>query len=162
MVDVPYPNVKSNEWNTLPSGTKVLYLSKSNLSFRTMKRLLLTQEYDVIYLNSFFSYYFTILPLIITNLYKINKKIILAPRGMLSEAALSLKSFKKVFYLTIARATNIYKEVTWQASTNLEEEEIKKVLGDSVNVVKALNLSYLKKIPLNFSIKKEGILNLVY
>lgn len=158
----PYTNIISNAWNILPSGTRVYYISKSNISFSAIKNRILEEDFDTIYLNSFFSYYFTILPLIITKVYKRQKKIILAPRGMLSKAALSLKFFKKSFYLMLAKTTNLYKGIIWHASTDKETLEIKSILGKGVNVITALNLSISMNVNLNERKKEAGQLNLIY
>ncbi len=161
-VKTPYTNIISNQWNILSSGTRVFYLSKSNISFSFIKEMILKEDFDTIYLNSFFSYYFTILPMIIAKIYKSKKTIVLAPRGMLSEPALSLKFIKKYFYLIIVKTFNIYKGVIWHASTEKEKLEIKNVFGNAINVVTALNLSYLRNVGLTPREKKPDQLNLIY
>ena len=58
---------------------------KAKLSIKTV---LNTHSFDVIYLNSLYSYNFTLIPLWL--LKSSNRRIVLAPRGMLGKGALKL------------------------------------------------------------------------
>src|SRR6187399_1472985 len=60
---VPYPNVKSNAWNTLEDGTEVFYCSKDFLNQNNIEKILVEENPDIVYLNSMFSLYFTLVPL---------------------------------------------------------------------------------------------------
>lgn len=48
----------------------------------------------------------------------------LAPRGEFSDGALKIKGFKKKLYLFLAKIFGIYKNVFWQASTEMEAKDI--------------------------------------
>ena len=61
----PYPNIKSDEWTILPDGTRLYYFSKKEKKFSTLKKLILKEQADVIYLNSLFSVFYSIYPLLI-------------------------------------------------------------------------------------------------
>jgi glycosyltransferase involved in cell wall biosynthesis len=68
--------------------------------------------------------------------------IVLAPRGEFSAGALKLKAFKKHFYLVLAHATGLYRPVTfWQASSPYEQIDIRRVMGKSVRIHVAPDLS---------------------
>ncbi len=54
---------------------------------------------------------------------------VLAPRGELSEGALALKRWKKVPYLHGARLLGIYRDLTWQASSEFEADEVRATMG---------------------------------
>lgn len=159
---VPYSNIKSNEWNLLPDGTRVFYLSKNKLSYKEIKKLITSESFDIVYLNSFFSYYFTILPLFIFGRIKSEIKFILAPRGMLAPSALSIKSFKKNIYLFYFKKTGVAKKIIFHASSESEKKDIENVFGRKVKIFVALNLSKINSGIQSKEIeKKTGELKLI-
>ena len=91
----PYANVKIDEWNVV-SKARVFYASSKNLNFKGIRKLLNETKYDLLYFNSFFSFKFTILPLVIYKFFLLSKKpCVIAPRGEFSLGALKLKHIKK-------------------------------------------------------------------
>ena len=73
----PYPGVVTNEWNTLPGGERVFYCSKDYLTQAAIYKLIERVEPDVIYLNSMFSQWFTLAPLMAARKYG-KAKIVIA------------------------------------------------------------------------------------
>jgi hypothetical protein len=55
----PYSKIKLDGWNKVGKAD-VFYLSPNKRSLSDFKRLLCSTEYDILYLNSFFSPHFTI------------------------------------------------------------------------------------------------------
>ena len=157
----PYSTIKSNAWNDC-NGTEVYYFSAANQSYRQLKILMKEEHFDVIYINSLFSKFFALYPLLIANSNFKNTKVIIAPRGMLGEGALHLKATKKKFFLAAAKLTGMFKKVTWHASTPLEAIEIKNVFGADAAVHVALNLSKARDIIPIHRIKKANELRLVF
>jgi len=93
-----YQNIKVNGWNKL-DNYYVYYLSPEAQKYNTLKKILNNTNFDILYLNSFFSFRFSILPILVSRLSsKHNKQIVLAPRGEFSTGALKLKYFKKILY----------------------------------------------------------------
>jgi glycosyltransferase involved in cell wall biosynthesis len=124
-----YPNILIKEWNVVGKAS-VIYLDSSFSAFLCYARILMKAEFDVVYMNSFFSLRFTILPLLIRYLGLRNfGGVILAPRGEFSPSALSIKPFKKYLFTAFARITGLYKDIFWQASSSFEEADIYKVLN---------------------------------
>jgi glycosyltransferase involved in cell wall biosynthesis len=135
-----YPGIKVDDWNRVGKA-EVFYLSPQKRYLRDFKRLLCSTEYDILYLNSFFSPHFTIKPLMLRRLRLIpDKPLILAPRGEFSPGALGLKSLKKRVYLLVAKAFGLYRGVVWQASSKHEEADIRRWFGRDAQVVVAPNL----------------------
>ena len=95
----PYPQIESNAWNIRPEGTRVFYFSKWKSNYQKLKNILVLEKFDVLYMNSLFSVFFTLLPLIIARFNKLNCRLIVAPRGMLGLGALHIKPFKKKAFL---------------------------------------------------------------
>ncbi len=158
----PYADITPNCWVTSPLGCLVYYVSKEELTAKRLRILLTETTYDAVYLNSFFSYYFSILPLRILHTLPHSKRIILAPRGMLGKGALALKSFKKKLFLVYAKLSGIYKQVQWHATSEQEVAEIKAAMGAAIRIVNIANLTVFKKSDLKIKPKSKGILRLCF
>jgi len=81
-------------------------------------------SFDLVYLNSFFSS-FAVTTLALRRLGLIRRTpVLLAPRGELSSRALGLKKTKKRLFVTLARWIGLHRGVIWQASSEMERDEI--------------------------------------
>lgn len=119
-----FSNIYSGEWNQLRKH-KVFYAGTSTLNIFNIAKIIMRSNCDCIYLNSFFSYRMTLLPLLINFLFLHNaKKIIIAPRGEFSEGALRHKNIKKTIYLYFLKLFKIIANVHWHASNLNEQEDI--------------------------------------
>lgn len=128
-----YTNVKVNQWNSI-RGAQVFYLSKDNLKISKIRELILRVNPDLIYSNSYFST-LTFYLLILKKLHLIrNTNLILAPCGELSEGALQLNSGKKFAFIKMVRLLDLYKNIVWKASSELEKKEIETVKGSGGDV----------------------------
>ncbi len=138
----PYPGIIPGRWYPVGSA-QVYYATRRQLWLHNLRKLLNSEEYDVIYLNSFFSPDFSIKIMFLRRLGLIPyKPVILAPRGEFSDGALSLKRLKKHIYLVAARKLGIYKQhILWQASSEYEESDIKRIIGKSANVNIAITIA---------------------
>src|SRR6201987_363274 len=132
--------VKANEWITATHGERVYYLGDEKITLSKLAEVINGIDYDFVYLNSFFSKHFSIYPLLLKKQGKIKKPIVLAPRGMLGEGALSLKSKKKNLFINLSKLSGIHKNVIWHATSEQEAEEIKKTFGSSAQSHLASNL----------------------
>ncbi len=125
-----YSNVVVDGWNQVGKA-KVFYCSPHNQSLLFWVRLLREIPHDVLYLNSFFDPVFTQLPLLARLLRLVPKRpTILAPRGSLARGALALKAWKKKPYLGIVNTVSLYKDITWQASSVYEAEDVRRAMGE--------------------------------
>ncbi|MDQ3049604.1 MAG: glycosyltransferase [Bacteroidota bacterium] len=138
---IPYEGVQPDKWITTSKGTEVFYCSRSFLSKKNIESILLSERPDIIYLNSMFSVYFTLLPLLAIRKHKIPARVVVAPRGMLSKGALALKPLKKKVFLMVSKFMGLFNNVTFHASTLIEVDEIKAVFGQKVRVQHAINLT---------------------
>lgn len=137
----PYSSIKVNSWNN-QKGIKVFYLSNVFKGFAIYK-ILKYNEYKLIYLNSFFSFFYSILPIFFFKLF-IKKKIniIIAPRGELSNEALKIKKYKKKLFLLIVTLFSFYKNIKWHASSTHEKKQIIKLkLGNNKHIKIAPDLT---------------------
>lgn len=153
---LPYANVQSDRWVDAPDGTVTYYFSKQNLSYGNIRSLIQQTQPDAIHLNSMFSFYFTMLPLLVIKNTGLKCRVVLGPRGMLSSGALSIKPLKKKLFLGIAKTMGLFSNVTWHASTTVERDEIYKTFGNHVPVQLAIDLAPEVKIRNSAREKKPG------
>ncbi|MBK7310001.1 MAG: glycosyltransferase [Sphingobacteriaceae bacterium] len=157
--DEAYTNVKANQW-IINEGVNYFYFSKDQLSKENLKKLLLEVNSDVIYLNSFWSYWFSIFIVQLKNQGELKAEVVLAPRGMLGKGALNIKSLKKKIYITLSKAKNFYKNIHFHATNVQEENDIKHFYPKAfVNVLENVNNAAAFKVEKE---KKPGQLSLFY
>ncbi|MBD7984582.1 glycosyltransferase [Sporosarcina sp. Sa2YVA2] len=160
----PYSNIEVDKWISV-NHAKVYYTDPTKLKMSKLLSILKEKDYNVIYLNSFFSFKLSILPLFFVRMQLLKpKKIILAPRGQFSNGALGLKSIKKNAFIRLARFFRLHKNVIWHSTNILEKENIIKNYNSKIDTVIANNLTRNYK-ELNFEkqlTKTKGSLKIVY
>lgn len=154
-----YPNVKANEWIN-EDGVKYYYFSKHRLSKENLKHLLHEIKSDVVYINSFWSYWFSIYIVELKNKGELNGEVILAPRGMLGKGALNIKSLKKKLYISLSKARHFYRNIHFHATNLQEEKDIKQFYPKSkITILQNIN----NATPLHIDKdKKVGEVSLFY
>jgi len=120
---VPYPGIRPNQWTQTPAGP-VFYASPECFGPRGLRAALASQQFDIIYLNSFFSPRSSILLYLDLRRRGVGLPLILAPRGEFSLGALAVKWPKKRAFLGLARLLGLYRDVSWHASTPFEADDI--------------------------------------
>ncbi|PSJ40078.1 group 1 glycosyl transferase [Zobellella taiwanensis] len=133
----PYASVTCGAWNKVGNAL-VFYAQPGKVGYVQAFRELRENNYDLVYLNSFFSPRFSLFPLLATKI--LRGKVLLAPRGELSEGALSIKSFKKRVFITFFKLLGFHRNTIFQASTDYEKEDVLRNLGEGVDVYVAENI----------------------
>ena len=135
----PYEDIVSDQWIEVSENVRVYYASPKQLSGKLISRIVEENHYEVIYLNSMFSKYFSIVPL-----QKINRrsgvKIILAPRGMLGEGSLRIRKLKKLLFLKLSRVLGLYNGVVFHSTSVDEKNDIDEHFGKNTPIEFAPNL----------------------
>ena len=110
-----------DRWISKNDGLRIRYCSDT--AVESWKKILNEERYDKVYLNGIFSLPFTI------NIIRAatRENIIIAARGMLSKGALQSKTIKKRVFLSVLKISGLLKQVTFQASTEQEKQEIKAI-----------------------------------
>lgn len=149
----PFSNVKNDIWMNV-GNAKVRYFNRKDLNLSKVIEIMKLEEFDHFYLNSFFDFHFSILPVMakrISN--RIKGTIILAPRGEFSPGALSLKATKKRLYINFFKILGLSKTINWHATAETEKTHIKEIIGSHARIKVASNLtanyaqlSYSKKL----------------
>lgn len=136
----PYNEIIINQWSSIEEDLNILYLSPSNY-FKNLKLNLEKKYFDWIYLNSFFSFKYSIIPYLYCKLGFIKtSKVLIAPRGEFESARLAVKPRKKKLYLAFSNFLNLYSKNYWHA-TSLEEEKNIIKIQNSKHIFLAPNLS---------------------
>lgn len=154
----PYSAVKVGEWNQVESSS-VYYAENGLKGLKQMSEIILKKDYQIIYLNSFFSVRFSLIPLLLAKI--IGKSIVLGPRGEFSEGALSLKSLKKKIYIFLFKFFRLNKKIIFQASSEFESNDIKKALGFKTNYFIAENIGS-QQYANNLANRNSATLNIVF
>lgn len=148
----PYEGISFNTWIDKGLYT-IMYLDASHQNYKQFKSILKARSYDFVYVNSLFSFRFSILPLMAA--LSLKTKVILAPRGMLGAGALQLKAKKKAVFLQVFKILNIQHKVIWHVTADSEIEDVKRVFGSNVTYRLASNLSQ-KSTSLEIRNKEEN------
>jgi glycosyltransferase involved in cell wall biosynthesis len=157
----PYKNIKSGEWNQLSDNEYVYYKENNLLSSKSIKKIISSGNFDLIYINGVYSYYFSILPLFLSK--KLGfEKIIVAPRGMLSNQAFSSKKLKKTIFIQLVKLFGLFKNIIFHVTSPTEEKDIKLLNLKPKNIWQIANLSpAILKNQASEIEKKSGELKLV-
>lgn len=150
---LPYNSIDHNVWNKV-GNAEVFYVQLGIIGYKQITKILFEKDYELIYLNSFFSPTFSLLPLMLAK--TLRQKVIVGPRGEFSEGALSLKSRKKNTFIKLYKLLNLHRGTIYQASSIYEAEDIRRVLGSKVNVVIAEDIGS-QEFASNISAREEII-----
>lgn len=157
----PYREIKADQW-IIRNNHQVFYASPSFLNWENIRQIFTDVVPDHVYLNSMFSRYFTIYPLLMKRFGMLNSKILLAPRGMLRESALVHKALKKKLFINLLKYLNLSNSLTFQATDETEENDIREYFGNNADIIRAGNLP--GKMPPFQSVlnKQKGFLEMVF
>lgn len=144
---LPYKSIVPGQWNNI-QGHPVFYTQPSIKGLSQLLSIINSNNYDILYLNSFFSVRFSLYPLLLSKM--LSKQVVLAPRGELSDGALALKSNKKKIFITIFKALRLHENVVFQASSSFEKLDIQRNLGEYTDIFIAENITstdFTKTLP---------------
>ena len=134
------PTVETGRWESA-EGAHVYRQDPARIRICFLRAMVREAAPDVLYLNSVFNYRFSILPLAAHLLGVLRaERVVLAPRGELYPGALSISSAKKKAFLLLARLVGLYRRVVWQATSEAEGEQIRRVFGARASIIMAGNI----------------------
>lgn len=116
-------DVKQDTWVELGESLHIQYVDPRKVTFEFWLELLKELNPSWVHLNSLYSRRFALAPLRAARRMP-SMRIVLAPRGMLGEAARSIKPLKKKVFLNVARWLGIFEGIRWHASTIDEKQEV--------------------------------------
>lgn len=134
----PYPGIQPDTWTRLPSGEHVWYASSKGRSRAAWKRLLRERQWNTVYINGMFSYWYSVLPLWLLSGTK--QRRIVAPRGMLLSGPMAQGALKKHLFLSFARNMGFYSGVEIHSTAPDETSAVRTLLDRRSTVHEAGNL----------------------
>lgn len=120
----PYPDIPANQWIDREPGVRIYYANRKSLRGSLIKNLIESQKPDFIYLNSMYSFRFSIIPMILLWRDKIKGQFVLSPRGMLRESAIKSKSIRKKLFITMLNRLQVPKKIYFHATDEQEKNDI--------------------------------------
>lgn len=133
-----YDSILVNSWQKV--GKANVYYSSRFFNLKNIYNIIISKNWHVLHLNSFFSFNFSIFPLIVARLFKPNLQIIVGPRGEFSKSALDIHFYRKKIFIFFVKILKLYANVTWHASSSFEKEDIQNIFGDLTKVKIASDL----------------------
>jgi glycosyltransferase involved in cell wall biosynthesis len=122
-----YPDVESRQWTGDAAG-RVRYAPR--LTPAILLRCIADTACDVIWLNSFFSRA-SIAVLVFRRMGRIQRPVLLAPRGEFARGALALKRRRKAIAMRLLRWSGCLHSIHWLASSDAERQDIVEAIGAS-------------------------------
>jgi len=159
---IPYPGIEENKWITTDENIHVFYASRDFISYKNWKGIMQEISYDKLYIHGIFSFWFSILPLVI-NKRNENREVLVAAHGMFGDHAFRVKSLKKNLFLQLIKSTGLYSGVVFHAANQDEAADIRKRVRRSA-LIKIANQLPMKKeiVPKEWPCKEKGKLKLAY
>lgn len=158
----PMKEIETDKWISKSDGVQLFYGSPSSLNWKYIKEQISQINPDYIYLNSMYSKYFSVYPLLINHFGKMPGSVVLSPRGMLKESALNFKRRKKMIFLRVFNMLQLQKHVRFHATDMIEVNDIKRHFGKGAKVTHIPNFPGFQK-PFGQPIeKKAGVLRMVF
>lgn len=160
-MDLPYEGVEPDSWMQR-GGHRVFYASPSWLGWRSILALIREVQPEHIYLNSMFSRYMTVYPLLMRRMGLIRTDILLAPRGMLMDSALAVKTKRKLAFLMVMRTLRIRRFVRFQVTNPGETQCVYKHFGQYAKSVLISDFTAMQQPLADPPDKQPGMLRLVF
>lgn len=133
-----YAGITPDRWTVLPGGESVWYASAAGTSLKAWKRILADGPWDAVYINGLYSWWYNILPLWLSQ--RMAGRRVVAVRGMLAAGAMRHGALKKLLFLSLARALDLYKGVCFQATNAEEQRDVRLYIAKHAEVALVPNL----------------------
>jgi len=158
----PYSEIMADQWNQRSPGISVFYASKEKLNTKKISALIQERQPDFIYLNSMYSYRFSVIPLLFSWRNKLSAKIILAPRGMLQEGAMQFKTAKKKLFIGLLNFMGVPRKIHFHATDDQERKDILQHFPQAKQITEIPNFSAPLPMHMQCIVKTPGVLRAVY
>ncbi len=157
----PYPGIETDGWTVEGADLQIWYAGPGRLKASAIARIVKEIRPDFVYLNSMYSWSFTILPLWVRLKSRLPGKWVLAPRGMLQQGAMQFKSVKKKVFLALFKGMGLTRRLAFQATDSQEQEDIRRYFPAG-QVVVLPNFPMGEPVPWRSVRKKPGTLSCVF
>src|SRR3989338_1020835 len=155
----PYPSVISDQVMQ-QDGYQIIYCSREN-TLSNIKKLLKNSP-DIIYLNSFFSPYFSVIPQYLLRFTHSKPRVIISPRGELGFGALSIKPIRKKWYSRLFKLFNAKDYVEFLTASDSERKEVAQLFSQKFKTAYIDNLSVKQSTHFELSQKNKNQLKIIF
>lgn len=158
----PYEGVEPDRWIDTGPNVRVCYIPAEKLNYAHLRKRAMETECNTWFINGVYSWYFSILPVLLSKRLNV-PEVIVSARGMLSPHALAVKEIKKSIFIGLSRLLKLYNGVTFHATTLQEKSAIQKTIGKGATIRVAPNLPARTRSKRDTSARKrKGSLSLIY
>lgn len=137
-----YPNISVDTYNKV-GNANVYYVKNEKFKFKNMLNEI--KKVDIVYCCGPYNDY-AIKAMVLKRLGFFKMPLVIASMGSFSKGALSIKSKKKMIFLNIMKKLGFFKKIVWSVTSNIEEKELKKILGENEKCIIAEDLPRIEKI----------------
>lgn len=152
-----YPNISVDTYNKV-GNANVYYVKNEKFKFKNMLNEI--KKVDIVYCCGPYNDY-AIKAMVLKRLGFFKMPLVIASMGSFSKGALSIKSKKKMIFLNIMKKLGFFKKIIWSVTSNIEEKELKKILGKDEKCIIAEDLPRTEKID-HFHKKKKNHLKIIF
>lgn len=152
-----YPNIAVDTYNKV-GNANVYYVKNEKFKFKNMLNEI--KKVDIVYCCGPYNDY-AIKAMVLKRLGFFKMPLVIASMGSFSKGALSIKSKKKMIFLYMMKKLGFFKKIVWSVTSNIEEKELKKILGENEKCIIAEDLPRIKKID-HFHKKKKNRLKIIF
>jgi glycosyltransferase involved in cell wall biosynthesis len=128
--------VTSNE--QIDHGARSTYYISTDNPRAVMRAYRVVRQFrpEVVYLNSFFNWHFSIMPQLASafGVFR-GARLAIAPRGELSPGALAIRPRKKHIFIRLYVLVRLDRRIVWHASSKQESDEIAGVFGHNTEIL---------------------------
>ena len=159
-----YRNIAPNKWEEI-EGTPIFYAEGLPSFINQLNKI--RRDADIVYINSFFSVGFSIVPIVYLVLKGFKGRIIVAPRGELTKGAMSIGPFKKRAYLFLFNTFINRKNIEFHCTSIQERESTRRLIGEKNHfhqIFNPIHFEHLVEYKSNFNRigKNKNSIRLVY
>lgn len=155
--------VDRNCWTTW-EGVPCYYATARSISgLLGLQKAVTTRRPGILYINSFFSRPFSMIPLLLRRFgWCKGAALLLAPRGEFSTGALTIKARRKKAYIAVYRWLGLHRGVVWHASSSQELQQIRSLFGGGATVLVREDETSLPPDPVPPKMSTAGALRVVF
>jgi glycosyltransferase involved in cell wall biosynthesis len=158
----PYKDIKTDQWLIKDDHLQLFYATPEFLKWGNLVAMIRIIKPDFIYLNSMFSKYFSLYPLMMKRFGNINAEIVLAPRGMLRDSALAFKSLKKKLFLSVFNLLRMPAFIRFHATDSTEASDIRLHFGSNTRIQQSGNFPGAQHPFLPVAEKQVGGIKMIF
>ncbi|MEY8675310.1 glycosyltransferase [Thomasclavelia cocleata] len=152
-----YPGINVNTYNRV-GNANVYYVKNGKYKFKALFEEI--REVDVVYCCGPYNDY-AIKAMILKKLGLFKQQLVIASMGSFSNGALSLKNKKKIIFFNVMKGLGLFKNIIWSVTSELEEKELKLVIGDNARCIIAEDLPRLEKVE-HKHVKESNCLKVIF